>query len=160
MTSLLLKKYGDLEKVLSTSTTKKPTPKKNEVLIEVKAIALNPIDLKIAQGDLRAILPPILEKPRLGFDISGIIERVGNEVKHFKNGDEVYLRLPLYQGSGFSPFVIANVKHVALKPENIGFEEAASIPLVALTSVQALSDYAKAKAGQSLLIDSGSGGVG
>jgi alcohol dehydrogenase len=121
---------------------------------------LNPIDIKIAKGDLKAILPSITKKPKIGFDVSGIIKEVGNNVNSFKNGDEVYTRLQLEGGSGFSEYVVVKSENVAIKPTNINFEEAASLPLVTLTTIQALDNYAKAKAGQRLLIDSGSGGVG
>jgi len=160
MELLQLKKYGDITKVLYPVKAKKPVPGSNQVLIEVKAIALNPIDIKIANGDLKAILPSILSKPKLGFDVSGTIKQIGNKVKDFNIGDEVYVRLPLHKGSGFSKSVIAELRHIALKPGNITFEEAAAIPLVGLTSMQAISTYAKAETGQHILIDSGSGGVG
>ncbi|MEK6154703.1 NAD(P)-dependent alcohol dehydrogenase [Flavobacteriaceae bacterium 3-367] len=160
MKSLLLKKYGDIGKALSFSEIDKPIPNDNEVLIEVKAIALNPIDIKIAKGDLKAILPSIVKKPKLGFDICGIIRKTGSMVTSFKNGEEVFSRLPLHKGSGFAEFVLADPDHVASKPKNITHEAAATIPLAALTCIQAISKYAKAKAGQSILIDSGSGGVG
>ncbi len=160
MKSLLLKKYGDINNVLINSEVEKPSPKTNEVLIEVKAIALNPIDIKIANGDLKAILPSITKRPKLGFDVCGIVRAVGSETISCKVGDEVLVRLPLNEGSGFAEFIVANADHVALKPKNLGFEEAAALPLAALTTLQAISKYAKAKEGQSILIDSGSGGVG
>lgn len=160
MEGLLLKKYGDITNVLTRSEIEKPTPKAGEILIEVKAVALNPIDIKIANGDLKAILPSITKKPKLGFDVCGIVRDTGNKVTSFKNDDEVYLRLPLDRGSGFSKFIVAKLDHVALKPKNLSFEEAAALPLAALTSIQAISEYANAEAGQSILIDSGSGGVG
>ncbi len=160
MKSLQLKKYGGITEVLQFKEVKQEIPKDNEVLIKVEAVGLNPIDIKIAKGDLRAIIPSITKKPKLGFDISGIVMVTGEKVTSFQEGDEVFVRLPLHQGSGFSEFVTSNPNHVALKPSNTSFEEAASLPLVALTSIQALKDYAKAKARQRILIDSGSGGVG
>ncbi|MGB5820968.1 MAG: NAD(P)-dependent alcohol dehydrogenase [Saonia sp.] len=160
MKSLQLKKYGDVTEVLQFKEAKQEIPKDNEVLVEVKAVGLNPIDIKIAKGDLKAIIPSITKKPKLGFDISGVVNAKGGKVISFQEGDEVFARLPLYKGSGFSEFVIAKSEHVAKKPNNVSFEEAASIPLVGLTCIQALKNYAKGKSGQSILIDSGSGGVG
>jgi alcohol dehydrogenase len=160
MTGLLLGKYGNAVDVLKYSEMDPSRPKDNELLIEVKSVGLNPIDLKLASGELRAILPSILQKPKLGFDISGIVRAVGSDITDFAVGDRVYARLPLHQGSGFAPFVVAKADHVSPMPDNLDFEQAAAVPLAGLTSLQALTVHAGAKGGQNLLIDSGSGGVG
>ncbi len=113
ITSLQIKKYGDLTEVLQIKGAKQEIPKDNEVLIKVKAIGLNPIDIKIAKGKLKTILPSITKKPKLGFDISGIVYTKGEKITSFQEGDEVFVRLPLHQGSGFSEFVVAKSEHVA-----------------------------------------------
>ncbi|WP_350293977.1 NADP-dependent oxidoreductase [uncultured Croceitalea sp.] len=156
MKAIQQRKYGKPLKVLEIRYTPIPTPTPLEVLIKVHCAALNPIDIKIAQGKLKAILP--LKLPaKVGFDVSGVIEQVGCEVSDFEVGDKVFCRLPLHQGGAFSDYVCANENHIALIP-NISFEEAASLPLVGLTVIQAL--YNRTKTGMKILIHGGSGGVG
>jgi len=156
MKALKQRKYGKPLKVLELKNVPIPTPKPNQVLIKVHSTALNPIDYKIAQGKLKAILP--LKLPAgVGFDVSGAIEQIGSEVSKFKVGDKVFCRLPLNKGGAFSEYAVVNENFVAMMP-NISFEESASFPLVALTVIQALKD--RTKTGMEILIHAGSGGVG
>ena len=136
-----------------------PEPRDDDVLIEVHAAGLNRLDSKIKSGELKMILPyrmPLV----LGHDVAGIVTRVGSRVRQFKAGDEVYSRLRDHRIGAFAEFIAANESDVALKPGNLTMEEAASIPLVALTAWQALVERANLKNGQSVFIQAGSGGVG
>lgn len=131
----------------------------NEVLVEVYSAGVNLLDSKIKTGEFKLILPyklPLI----LGHDVAGIITEVGKNVTRFKVGDEVYSRTPDYHIGTFAQYVAINEKDVAFKPKNLSMEEAASIPLVALTAWQALAEKASLKKGQKVFIQAGSGGVG
>lgn len=136
-----------------------PEVKENDILIEVHAAGLNLLDSKIKAGEFKLILPyklPLI----LGHDLAGVVKEVGKSVKKFKVGDQVYARAADYQIGTFAEFIAINEKDAALKPKNISMEEAASIPLVALTAWQVLVEIAKIKKGDKVFIQAGSGGVG
>src|SRR4029077_17481877 len=102
-----------------------------------------------------------LEQPMIiGYDIAGVVEEVGANVKAYKAGDEVYAYLPVPRGGGYAEFAIAKEGEMSAKPKSIDFEKAAAVPLAATTAWQALIDTAKLERGQSVLIHGGSGGVG
>jgi len=144
--------YGDLAK---------PTPADDEVLVRVRAASVNPLDWHYMEGT------PYLvridagfgkpENPRLGVDFAGTVEAVGKDVRHFKPGDAVF-------GGKFGAFAeyvtVREERAVAAKPVNMSFEQAASVPIAALTALQALRDKGHLKAGQKVLINGASGGVG
>jgi len=138
-----------------------PTPEvgDNEVLLEIYAASVNLLDKKIKTGEFKLILPykmPLI----LGHDVAGMIIQVGKNVKYFKIGDEVYSRPSDFAIGTFAEFISINERDVALKPKNLSMEEAASVPLVALTAWQALVEKANLKKGQKVFIQAGSGGVG
>lgn len=131
----------------------------NDVLVEVHASGLNLLDSKIKSGEFKLILPykfPLI----LGHDVAGVITKVGKNVTKFKVGDEVYARVADFRIGTLAEFIAIDEKDVALKPKNISMEEAASIPLVALTAWQALVESAKLKKEQKVFVQAGSGGVG
>ena len=131
----------------------------NDVLIQVHAAGVNPLDSKIRNGEFKLLLPyrlPLI----LGNEAAGIVLRVGPRVQRFKAGDEVYARPDKGRIGTFAERIAIDQADVALKPKTLGIEEAASIPLVALTAWQALVDRAKLKRGEKILIHAGSGGVG
>lgn len=159
MRALQLQQYGDPQEVLRLVELPAPLPGPEEVQIEVHAVGLNPIDYKIAQGKLRLVVG--LKLPiTLGFDLSGVVLSVGSNVTAFKAGDAVYGRSTRDQLRAFAEVAVLDQRWVAPKPVNLSHLEAASIPLVALTTLQGLTDRAGAKAGQRILILAGSGGVG
>ncbi|WP_337966556.1 NADP-dependent oxidoreductase [uncultured Flavobacterium sp.] len=136
-----------------------PELKDNDVLVDVYAAGINLLDSKIKTGEFKLILPyklPLI----LGHDVAGIITKVGKNVKNFKVGDEVYSRPSDHRIGTFAESIAINEKDVALKPKNLSMEEAASIPLVALTAWQVLVEKANIKQGQKVFIQAGSGGVG
>lgn len=127
--------------------------------IAVKAASLNPLDFKIRDGKVKLVLriePPV----HLGCDVAGVVEAVGAEVTRVKAGDEVFARLEKLRMGGLAERVCADEKVVAKKPAKASFVEAAAIPLVGLTSLQAMREVAKLERGQRILIHAGAGGVG
>lgn len=138
-----------------------PQPEAHEVQIQILYTSVNPVDWKIREGMLQGRLPhefPIT----LGWDAAGIIKAVGQNVTHLKVGDEVYAycRKPVIHEGTYAEFICFDEEHVALKPKNLSFAQAAAIPLVGLTAWQALFDFGKLKSGETILIQAGAGGVG
>lgn len=158
MKAFVIKKYGKKEG-LQLVDVPEPEIKDNDVLVEIHATALNLLDSKIKSGEFKLLLPykfPLI----LGHDLAGVVSKVGKNVKRFKKGDEVYARPADGRIGTFATFIAIDEKDVALKPGNLSMEEAASLPLVALTAWQALVERAQLKKGQKVFIQAGSGGVG
>ncbi len=158
MKALQIVKYGEIKDSLSINEIEKPSVKPNDVLVEVKAASLNPIDYKIAEGHLKEMLPLKLPST-IGFDVSGVVVDKGADVNNFEIGDEIYSRVPQEQMGTVAEFVTINSDKVAKKPANISFEEASGLPLTGLTAIQAL-EKAGIKEDDRILIHAGSGGVG
>lgn len=136
-----------------------PEVRDHDVLVAVHAAALNLLDAKIRDGEFKLILPyrlPLI----LGNDVAGVVVRVGSKVRRFKPGDEVYARPSKDRIGTFAELIAMDEADVALKPRNLTMDEAASIPLVALTAWQVLIERANLKKGQKVLVHAGSGGVG
>jgi len=136
-----------------------PEVKDQNILVDIHAAGVNLLDSKIKTGEFKLILPyklPLI----LGHDVAGVITKVGKNVEKFKVGDEVYARVRDHRIGTFAEFIAINEADAALKPKNISMEEAASIPLVALTAWQVLVERAKIKKGEKVFIQAGSGGVG
>lgn len=158
MKALQIVKYGEIKDSLSIKEIKKPAVKANDILIEVKAAGLNPIDYKIVEGQLKDMIA--LNLPcTIGFDVSGVVVEKGADVNNFEIGDEVYSRVPQEQMGTVAEFVVVNSDMVAKKPDNVSFEKAAGLPLVGLTAIQAL-ERVGLKENDRILIHAGSGGVG
>jgi NADPH:quinone reductase-like Zn-dependent oxidoreductase len=158
MKAFLIKKYDKKAKLLLEEVAT-PAIKDNEILIEVHASGLNLLDSKIRSGEFKIILPykfPLI----LGHDAAGIVTQVGKNVQHFKLGDQVYARPADFHIGTFAEYMAISENDVALKPKNISMEDAASVPLVALTAWQALVEIGKVQEGQKVFIQAGSGGVG
>jgi NADPH:quinone reductase-like Zn-dependent oxidoreductase len=135
-----------------------PDLQDSDVLVEIHAAGVNPLDSKIRDGEFKLILPyrlPLI----LGNEVAGVVVRVGSKVRRFKPGDEIYAR-PDDRIGTFAERIAMNEADVAMKPKTLSMEEAASIPLVGLTAWQVLVERADLKKGQSVLIHAGSGGVG
>lgn len=164
MKAIILKQTGDAENLILADI---PTPEiaDNEVLVQVKAIGINPVDAFVRQDD--GALNYILQLKKgeqpviIGWDISGIITQTGNSVKSFKNGDEVFGMVNFIgHGKAYSEYVAAPESHLALKPKNISHAQAAAASLAALTVWQSLVTYAKVKKDDKVLIHAAAGGVG
>jgi NADPH:quinone reductase-like Zn-dependent oxidoreductase len=158
MKALQIIKYGKIKDSLSINEIEKPILKAKDVLIEVKAASLNPIDYKMVEGHLKDMVP--LNLPcTIGFDVSGLVIEKGADVSNFEIGDKVYSRVPQEQMGTVAEFVAVNSDLVAKKPEKISFEQASGLPLTGLTAIQALEKVG-IKEGDRVLIHAGSGGVG
>jgi NADPH:quinone reductase-like Zn-dependent oxidoreductase len=157
--AIVFERYGPPD-VLQLKEIEKPTPKDNEVLVRVLAASVNAYDWHMMSGKpfLVRLMGGGLLKPKdtlLGSDFAGRVEAIGKDVKQFKPGDEVY-----GMGGGFAEYVCRREDRVALKPVNLSFEEAAAVPMAAVTALQGLRDKGQIQRGQKVLIDGASGGVG
>ena len=161
MKAIVYTKYGPPD-VLRLEEIQKPTPSDDEVLIKVHAASANAYDWHLLRADpfLVRLMGGGLLKPKntiLGADIVGQVEAVGRNVKQFQPGDEVFGE----SGFGaFAEYVCASENALALKPANISFEEAAAVPMAAVTALQGLRDKGQIQPGQKVLINGASGGVG
>lgn len=158
MRAIILKESGSVDN-LEYVHLEKPLIGINEVLIRIKAISINPVDVKSRAG--KGVYGRIKDENPiiLGWDISGIVEETKSEL--FKEGDEVFgmVNFPGH-GKAYAEYVVVSANQLSLKPKNISFEVAASATLVALTAYQALVHNARLKQGQKVLIHAASGGVG
>lgn len=158
MKAFIIHRYGKKEQ-LHLHEIAEPVVKENDVLIQVYSASVNLLDSKIKNGEFKLILPykmPLVS----GHDVAGVIIKTGAKVSRFKVGDEVYARPADHHIGTFAELIAINEADVALKPKKLTWEEAASIPLVALTAWQALVEKANLKKGQKVFIQAGSGGVG
>jgi NADPH:quinone reductase-like Zn-dependent oxidoreductase len=136
-----------------------PTPRPGDILVEVRAAGLNPVDFKFRQGKLRAILRPTLPFV-LGNELAGEVIAVGSDVKRFRVGDRVFARVVKDRGGAFAEQACVDEIHAAHMPRNLDFTAAAAVPLAGLTALQALRDELDVKPGQRVFISGGAGGVG
>ena len=158
MKAFILDGYGGADRVRAGEVAE-PELQDDDVMIQVHAAGVNPVDAKIREGDLKAFLRyrlPIV----LGCDVAGVVVAVGARARRFKLGDEVYARPGDGRIGTFAERIAVNEQEVALKPKTLTMEEAASIPLVGVTAWQALIERANLQRGQKVLIHAGSGGVG
>ena len=135
-----------------------PEIKPDEVLVRVKSVGINPVDNMITRGDVKLITPYSFPLT-IGNELAGVIEKTGEKVTEFKEGDRVFSRLPTNKIGAFAEYVAINKKDLTKIPEYLSFNEAAAIPLTALTAYQAL-DILQLKSGETLFISGGSGGFG
>jgi NADPH:quinone reductase-like Zn-dependent oxidoreductase len=158
MKAFVFKRYGKPDQV-GFADKSRPVPKPDEILVQVHAAGLNPIDNMIPKGTFKPMLK--FELPAtLGSDLAGVVVEVGNRVTRFKPGDAVFASIFDLGTGSLAEFAVVPEKAAALKPENLDFVQAASIPMVGLTSWQALKDHIRLKAGQKLFVPAGSGGIG
>jgi len=158
MKAFQFEKYG---KESAVKLTEIDTPKLGnaDVMVKIHAAGVNVIDVKLMHGDFKAVIPHKLPLV-LGHDLAGIVTAASKDVTKFKVGDEVYASPNQKRIGTFAEYIAINEDEVAHKPKNLTMEEAASIPLVALTAWQALVERGKLKKGQKVFIQAGSGGVG
>jgi NADPH:quinone reductase-like Zn-dependent oxidoreductase len=165
MKAIICPKYGSPD-VLQLKEVTKPAPQDDEVLIRIHAASINsrdwrymranPFFIRLTKG---GFLRP--KNPILGVDMAGRVEAAGSDVKQFKPGDEVFGYLPSATGRGtFAEYVCANEDAIGLKPVNLTFEQAAAVPLAAMTALQGLRDNGNIRPGHKVLINGASGGVG
>lgn len=158
MKAWILDRYGKRNQ-LRLAEVATPAMRETDVLVQVRAASINPLDAKIRGGEFRPILPyrlPLI----LGNDLAGVVVQVGSRASRFKPGDEVYARPDKDRIGTFAELIAIDESELALKPARLSMEEAASIPLVGLTAWQALVETAGLMRGQKVLIHAGAGGVG
>ena len=159
MKAIIYRNYGSPD-VLRLEEIEKPVPQDNEVLIEVRAASINPLDFHLMKGTPRVarimtgLLKPKVTRP--GVDVAGVVEAVGSNVTQFHAGDEV---LGSCKGA-FAEYVCASEGALVLEPANLTFEQAAAVPVVAFTSLQGLRDKGRIQPGHKVLINGAAGGVG
>jgi NADPH:quinone reductase-like Zn-dependent oxidoreductase len=163
MKAIVTTQYGSPD-VLQLKEVAKPTPKDDEVLIKVMATSVNAADWHLLRGDpflvrlMYGLFTP--KNTILGADIAGRVEAVGNNVTRFKVGDEIFGDNAGGGFGGFAEYVCARADSFEIKPSNLSFEQAAAVPMAAVTALQGLRDSGQIRAGQKVLIHGASGGVG
>ena len=157
MRAIVIHAYGGPE-VLKLENVARPQPAEDEVLIRVVAASINPVDVAIRKGYLAKLVGNFPLVP--GMDAAGIVEKVGNKVTKYKTGDAVFAFFTLKDEGGYAEFVRAKEDELALKPGTVDFAQAAGAGAAGATAWEALIDTANLRAGQTVLIHGGSGGVG
>jgi NADPH:quinone reductase-like Zn-dependent oxidoreductase len=157
MKAIVIHKYGG-PRVLKYEDAPQPEPKEDELLIRIHAASINPVDWQIRSGKRFKLKKPF--SLILGFDVSGVVEAVGNGVTDFKPGDEVFGMMDIRKGGAYAEYVAVSAGSFAHKPWSLNQIQAAALPLVALTAWQALFDAGELSAGQRVLIHAAAGGVG
>ncbi|MEG4056798.1 MULTISPECIES: NAD(P)-dependent alcohol dehydrogenase [unclassified Microcoleus] len=158
MKAVAFDRYGSAEE-LQYRELEKPIAKSNELLVRVRASSVNPVDWKIRKGHLQLLTG--FNFPRIvGSDISGVVVEVGREVTKFQPGDEVYTFLNPISGGACAEYAAVPESDAAIKPKNITHAEAAAVPIAGLTALQSLRDLGQIQAGNKVLINGASGGVG
>jgi NADPH:quinone reductase-like Zn-dependent oxidoreductase len=158
--AIICTRYGSPD-VLQLKEVEKPAPKESQVLVKVHAASINAVDYRMMRAEpilIRPVIGGLLKpkNPRFGHDVAGRVEAVGGDVKQFRPGDDVF---GCARGA-FAEYVLAREAYLALKPTNRSFEEAAAVPVAALTALQGLRDAGGIRPGQQVLIQGASGGVG
>ncbi|MBK8534879.1 MAG: NADP-dependent oxidoreductase [Candidatus Competibacteraceae bacterium] len=158
MKAVRIHAYGGPE-LLHYETIPRPVPNPDDLLIRVRAAAVNPVDWKIREGYLQGFLHhqlPLI----LGWDVSGTVVKIGSAATGFKIGDAVYARPNIERDGSYAEYIAVKASEVAHKPTTLDHDHAAAVPLAALTAWQALIDAAQLQAGQRVLIHAAAGGVG
>ncbi|HLF30948.1 MAG TPA: NADP-dependent oxidoreductase, partial [Xanthomonadales bacterium] len=160
MRAVFYEKFGGPE-VLQIGERPMPQPAADEVLVQVAAAGVNPIDRRLRSGELQEYF--VREWPIIpGWDVSGRIVKIGKAVDGWKEGDEIAglaFVWTLHHGT-YADYVPVKATSIARKPENLSFHDAAALPLVSLTAWESLAEYARLQPGQSVLIQAGAGGLG
>jgi NADPH:quinone reductase-like Zn-dependent oxidoreductase len=160
MKAIIHERYGPPD-VMRLADVEKPTPNDNQVLVKIHAASVNALDWHLLTADIflvRLEMGMLRPKNKIrGADIAGQVEAVGKNVTRFKPGDEVFGDTA---HGGFAEYAVASERALSLKPANLSFEQAAAIPVAALTALQGLRNVGKIQAGQKVLINGAAGGVG
>src|SRR5918997_6072195 len=171
MRAMVARRHGG-PKVLRTEEVERPEARGKKVLVEVRAAGVNPVDWRIRRGELRP-LSTLMPRRVPGRDVAGVVAAVGDQVRNFATGDRVFAMLDGVSGGGYAEYAVAGEDAIAEMPENLSFEEAASVPLASLTAVQAIREALREVtrnaphacdtgelARRKVLVNGASGGVG
>ncbi len=157
--AMQLTQYGEVEESVGTEMVIRPEVSADEILIKVVASSINPVDWKVAKGELQEMMPLVLPIT-LGWDVAGEVVGVGQDVTQFVVGDNVYGMPEIGKDGAFAEYVAVKAAHMASAPKSISLTEAAAYPLAAQTAWQGLFDEGQLREGQRVLIHAGAGGVG
>jgi NADPH:quinone reductase-like Zn-dependent oxidoreductase len=155
---MVIDRYGGADE-LRLRDVPVPEPGEGDVLIEIRAAAINPVDWKVREGYLREMIPyrfPLI----LGWDVAGVVAAAGSKVERFRAGDHVFACTDIRRNGCYAEYAAVEGRLVATKPHNLTFEEAASVPLAGQTAWQALVEHAAVAEGQRVLVHAAAGGVG
>ncbi len=159
MKAVVYHRFGD-PNVLRLEELPLPKVKKDEILVQTKAVALNPVDCSLRRGKLKMVNLPSKRGRIPGSDFAGIVVKTGSKIKKFKPNQSVYGFLPPLKGGASAEYLVVKEPQISHMPERLTFEEAAALPLAGLTALQALRDLARLKVGEVVFIHGASGGVG
>ena len=158
MKKVMYNQFGD-ESVLELVEQAVPSIQKDQLLIRVKAVSINPLDWKVYGGEMKLMSGSTFPKS-VGIDFSGVVERTGSAVTRFKTGDAVIGLLDVFKGGALADYVAVNQTDIAPKPATISFEQAAALPLTGLSALQIIDQLAAVGPNQDVLINGATGGVG
>lgn len=162
MKAVQIRQFGGRDVLEIVENAPNPSLNSGQILVEVHAASINPVDWKIREGYFKDMISPDKFPLTLGGDFAGVVSEIDSDVTEFKKGDEVFgSAIFLNGGSGsFAELTAANTKNTVLKPPSLSFEQAAALPLVGASAIQALEEHIKLQKGQKILIHGGAGGIG
>jgi NADPH:quinone reductase-like Zn-dependent oxidoreductase len=158
MKKIIYSKFGGPE-VLEIAEVPIPAVQATTILIKVKAVSINPLDWKIRNGEMKLMSGSKFPKG-IGIDFSGIVEETGTAATKYNKGDEVFGILDVFKGDALSEYITVQEKDIAIKPQNISFEQAAAMPVVGSAALQIFNTLVSLKKGAEILINGASGGIG
>ncbi|GAB3037857.1 NAD(P)-dependent alcohol dehydrogenase [Spirosoma pulveris] len=158
MKKVLYTQFGD-ESVLNIMEQAVPTIKKDQLLVRVKAVSINPLDWKVYGGEMKLMSGSSFPKS-VGIDFSGIVEQIGSAVTGFTAGDAVIGILDVFKGGALADYIAVNQTDISPKPANLSFEQAAALPVTGLSALQIIDQLAAVGANQDVLINGATGGIG
>lgn len=158
MKKVIYRQYGEVD-VLQLAEVDQPAMREDKVLVKVKAVSINPLDWKIAKGELKPMTGFKFPKG-LGIDFSGSVERVGSGIQRFKTGDQVFGLADVFKGEALAEYILVSEDQIALKPSGISFEQAAALPVTGSAALQILDKITSVGKGSEVLINGATGGIG
>jgi NADPH:quinone reductase-like Zn-dependent oxidoreductase len=158
MRKVIYNAFGD-ESVLELVEQPIPTPGKDQLLVKVKAVSINPLDWKVYGGKMKLMSGSKFPKS-VGIDFSGVVEIKGGQGTRFKEGDEVFGIMDVFKGGALADYLVVREADLAIKPANITFEEAAALPVTGLSALQIIDQMARVGKGDEVLINGATGGIG
>jgi NADPH:quinone reductase-like Zn-dependent oxidoreductase len=158
MKKVIYNHYGDFSE-LQLAEIDKPVPANNEVVVKVKATAINPLDWKLLEGQLKFLTGNKFPRS-IGIEFSGTVESIGSSVSNLKIGDKVFGMLEPFKGGALTELLLVNESVLSKIPEGLSFEQAAAVPIGALSALQIIDNLCKVKKGDQVLINGATGGIG
>jgi NADPH:quinone reductase-like Zn-dependent oxidoreductase len=158
MRKVLYDRFGD-EQVLEVREQPTPTIAQHQLLVQVKAASINPLDWKIYRGEMKLLSGSTFPKG-VGIDFAGIVSQVGTDVTRYQPGDAVFGFLEVFKGGALADYVVVTEEAIAPKPANISFDQAAALPVTGLAALQIIDQLAAVRQGHEVLINGATGGVG